>query len=136
VRVETKLHLSAQSKKGHENKGLKNERQITLYRLREAAKRDRAERRVVEAHAREVEAYVRHLNLGLVERVVFVLICVGLTVAFISGALHEEDLLKIALGTSGLGGAFAASRGRLGRPRNESTQQSNSPDDHSERPLL
>lgn len=121
MRVETKLRSYSSSKKKQpdENQGLRSEREIELYRKREAAKRDRAERREAEAKAqeaearvRETEAQVRHLNFDLVERVGFFVFTMAIGVMAIIGALNDPDLLKVAAGAGGLGGAAAAARYR------------------------
>lgn len=121
MRVETELRPSGPSdkKQSDENEGLRSEREIELYRQREKAKREKAERREAEArareaeaHAREAEAQVRHLNFGLVERIGFFGFAMVVGVGAIIGALSDPDLLKIAAGAGGLGGAAAAARYR------------------------
>lgn len=96
ARLETELRLSAPShKQSDENRGLRTERQIMLYRQREAARRERAERR-------EAEARVRHLNLALVERIVLLVLAVAVAIAVLVGALGDRELLRVALGTGAL----------------------------------
>jgi hypothetical protein len=121
VRVETELRPSSSSDKKppDETKGLRTERQIELHRKRVAAKREEAEQREAdakareaEARAREAEAQVRHLNFGLVERIGFFSFFVGVGAAAVIGALGDSDLLKVAAGAGGLGGATAAARYR------------------------
>jgi uncharacterized membrane protein len=108
VRVETKLRHSASVKKGQdENQGLRTERQIELYRQREAARRERAERWEVEARAREAEARVRHLNLGLIERTVLLVLGMIIGVAAILGALANPELLTLAGGAATVWGVIA-----------------------------
>jgi phage-related minor tail protein len=124
VRVETKLRPYSSSKKqsADENQGLRSEREIELYRKREKAKREKAERREAEAkarqaeaHAREAEAQVRHLNVGLIERVGFFVFAMGVGIVAIIGALSDPGLLKVAVGAGGLGGAVAAARYRFSK---------------------
>ncbi|MGN6276653.1 MAG: hypothetical protein ACTHNP_12105 [Solirubrobacterales bacterium] len=106
MRVETELRLPNPFKKKQpdENQGLRNERQIALYRQQEVAKRERAERheaeakaREADARAREVEARVRHLNVALVQRVLLLVSGVAIGIALIIGAIHDPALLKISL---------------------------------------
>lgn len=120
MRVETKLRpQSPAEKQPDSNKGLRTERQIELYRKREAAKREEAERREAEAkareaeaRAREAEAQVRHLNFGLVERIGFFGFATAVGVVALIGALGDPNLLKVATGAGGLGGAVVAVRYR------------------------
>jgi hypothetical protein len=120
VRVETELcPRHPAEKQPDQNKGLRTERQIELYRKRVAAKREEAEQREAdarareaEAHAREAEAQVRHLNFGLVERIGFFGFAMAVGVVAVIGALSDPDLLKVAAGAGGLGGAAAAARYR------------------------
>lgn len=103
------MRLSAFSKKKQdENKGLKTERQITLYRKREAARRVQAERREADARAREAEARVRHLNLGLIERVVFLTAVIAIGLTALIGTLRNPELTQAVFGIGGLGGVVAA----------------------------
>jgi hypothetical protein len=118
--VETELRpQSPADKQQNQNKGLRTERQIELYRKRVAAKREEAEQREAdakareaEARAREAEAEVRHLNFGLVERIGFFVFAMVVGVVAVRGALSDPDLLKVAAGAGGLGGAAAAARYR------------------------
>jgi hypothetical protein len=120
VRVETELRpRNPAEKQPDQNKGLRTERQIELYRKRVAAKREEAEQREAdakareaEARAREAEAKVRHLNFGLVERIGFFGFAMAVGVVAVFGALSHPDLLKVAAGAGGLGGAAAAARYR------------------------
>jgi hypothetical protein len=89
------------SKKRDPDKGLRTERQIQLYRLREAAKRDRAERR-------EAEARVRYSNFQLVQAAVLLAVAVLIGVAFVIGLLANQQLLKFAVPAAGAWGALAA----------------------------
>jgi hypothetical protein len=108
VRAETKLRLLSPSKTRSENNGLRTERQITLYRQREAAKRERAERR-------EVEARVRHSNFELIQRAVLLVIGVGVGSAIIVGGAGDPDLLKLALAAASAWAAVSAALYRWGR---------------------
>jgi len=120
VRVETELRPQGPAEKqSNQNKSLRTERQIELYRKREAAKREEAERREAdakareaEARAREAEAQVRHLNFGLVERIGFFAFAMAVGIVAIIGTQSDPDLLKVAAGAGGLGGAAAAARYR------------------------
>lgn len=116
MRVETELRPSYPQDR-NDDQGLRTERQIDLYRQREAAKREKAGRREAEARVREAEARargaeaeVRHLNFGLVERICFFGLALAVGVVAILGALKDPDLLKAAVGAGALGGATAAAR--------------------------
>lgn len=90
-----------------------NERQINLYRQREAARREQAERR-------EVEARVRHLNLDLAMRIVLGLLAVGVGIAVIIGAAGEDtELLKLSAVAASAWAAIAAGAIRVLRPKSE-----------------
>ncbi len=90
--------------------GLRTEKQIALYRLREAAKHDRARRW-------ETEARVRHLKLELGVR----LVLLGLTVAgwfvAIFGAPADPTLAKLGYIVAGVWTAVAAWLIRALRPK-------------------
>jgi hypothetical protein len=107
VRVETELRLPVPTHKQDENQGLRTERQITLYRQREEAKRQRAERCEAEARAREAEARVRHLNFELIQRVVLLVLGLSIGIAAVIGALGDPALLKFAGGTAAAWGGIA-----------------------------
>ena len=96
MRVETKLRHSVPQKSQDENRGLRTERQIELYRRREAAKRERAERCEVEARAREAEARVRHLNFELVQRGVLLVmgVVIGIAIVFGAGIFYMARLAR------------------------------------------
>jgi len=117
---------SPSEKQPDQNKSLRTERQIELHRKRVAVKREEAEQREAdarareadarareaEARAREAEAEVRHLNFGLVERIGFFGFAMVVGVVAVIGALSNPDLLKVAAGAGGLGGAAAVARYR------------------------
>jgi hypothetical protein len=117
--VETELRPSSPSKKKQpdENQGLRTKRQIELYRQREAAKRERAERR-------EVEARVRHLNFALIQRVVLLVMGVAIGIALIIGARRDPALLEISLASASVWGAIAAGLYRW-EPKKTSTDSDN-----------
>jgi len=115
VRMETQLRHSASSrKKQNEDQGLRTERQIELYRQREAAKRERAERCEAEARARESEARVRHLNFELIQRAVLLAMGVIIGMVVFIGALGDPELLKLSVAAAGLWGSIAAALYRWG----------------------
>jgi hypothetical protein len=101
VRVETELRPSVPQQKQSENQGLRTERQIELYRQREAAKRERAERR-------EVEARVRQLNLSVVQQAVLLAMGVAIGIAVVFGAMGNQELLKLSGGAAAAWGGMAA----------------------------
>ena len=115
------MRLSAPTAERSEDEGLRTERQIALYRMREAAKRARVERK-------EAEARVRHLNLELVERTTYLITVVVLVILWIAGAASDDGLLKAALL---IGGAKAGIATRRRYPTGGSQ-----PADRSGRPLL
>lgn len=94
------MRLPSPSRKQDKTRGLRTERQIALYRQREAAKRERAQRRAEEAR-------VRHLNFELVQRIVLLVLAVAIGVAVVIGATGDAGLLKLALGAGGIWGAIA-----------------------------
>src|SRR5215213_3826692 len=107
--METKLRYSASfKKKQNEDQGLRTERQIELYRQREAAKRERAERCEIEARARESEARVRHLNFDLIQRAVLLVLGVTIGVVLMIGVLGDPELLKLSIPAATLWGSIAA----------------------------
>ena len=109
MRMETKLRYSASfKKKQNEDQGLRTERQIELYRQREAAKRERAERCEIEARARESEARVRHLNFDLIQRAVLLVLGVTIGVVLMIGVLGDPELLKLSIPAATLWGSIAA----------------------------
>jgi uncharacterized membrane protein len=109
--VETKLrHSTSVKKKQDENQGLRTERQILLYRQREAAKRERAERC-------EVEARVRHLNFELIQRIVLLVLSVIIGMVAVLGAFNDPELLKLASGAAAVWGMIAAALYRWGGRR-------------------
>lgn len=115
MRMETRLRHSASfKKKQDENQGLRTERQIELYRQREAAKRERAERCEVEARARESEARVRHLNFELIQRAVLLFLGVIIGMVVMIGALGNSELLKLSIAAASLWGSIAAALYRWG----------------------
>ena len=107
MRVETELRPSAPHTKRSENQGLRTERQIELYRQREAAKRERAERRAAEAH-------VRQLNLSVVQQAVLLVMAVIIGMAIVFGALVNPELLKLAGGAAAAWGVIAGALYRWG----------------------
>jgi Na+/H+ antiporter NhaD/arsenite permease-like protein len=120
VRMETKLRYSASfKKKQNENQGLRTERQIELYRQREAAKRERAERCEIEARARESEARVRHLNFELIQRAVLLVMGVIIGTVVIIGVLSNSELLKVSLAAASLWGTVATALYRWGGRKEE-----------------
>jgi hypothetical protein len=115
VRTETKLRYSASfKKKQNENQGLRTERQIELYRQREAAKRERAERCEIEARARESEARVRHLNFDLIQRIVLLVLGVIIGMVAMIGAFGDPALLRLSIAAATLWGSIAAALYRWG----------------------
>lgn len=118
--METELRpQSPAEEQPDQNKGLRTERQIELYRKREGAKREEAVRREAdakareaEARAREAEAQVRHLNFGLVERIGFFGFAMAVGVVAVIGVQSDPNLLKVAAGAGGLGGAAVTARYR------------------------
>jgi hypothetical protein len=116
------LLFDGYSHKRDENNGLRTERQIALYRQREAAKRERAERR-------ELEAQVRHSNFELIQRAILLLVGVAIGVALIIGATGEPNLLKLALVATTGWATLAAALYRRGRPKQaeKTTNDSASP---------
>ena len=106
MRRETKLRLSPSFHNRYEDTGLRTQRQIELFRQREAAKRERAERRAEEAR-------VRHLNFGLVQRAVLLVAAIAIPIAIGLGAVGGGTELKLAVGASGLWAAvLSATRTR------------------------
>lgn len=84
-----------------ENSGLRTQRQIELFRQREAAKRERAQRRAEEAR-------VRHLNFELVQRTVLLIATVAVAVTIALAAVGNDAALKVALGAGGAWTALAS----------------------------
>ncbi len=112
MRVETKLRLSSPSKRPDPDKGLRTERQIQMYRQREAAKRERAERR-------EAEARVRFFNFQLVQAAVLLVATVIIGVALVVGLVASPQLLKLAIPSAGAWGAVVAVLYRWGPKQSE-----------------
>lgn len=98
-----------------DNKGLRTERQIALFRQREAARREQAERR-------EAEARVRHRNFDLVQRVVLLVMAIPIGAAVAIGALGNPELLKLALAGASAWSVIAAALYRLRPKLNESRE--------------
>jgi hypothetical protein len=94
------LRLPPISQKRDEIGRLKTERQIQLFRQREAARRERAERR-------EAEARVRHSNLDFVQRAVSLVLAVAICVALLLGDVGDPVLLKLVAGAGATWGALA-----------------------------
>lgn len=82
--------------------------EIALFRQRELALRERAERR-------EVEARVRHLNLDFALRLVLGFIAVGIGICMVIGVLASPALLRASLVTGSAWGVIAASAFGVGR---------------------
>lgn len=76
--------------KSDEIDGLRTERQIELFRKREAARRERAERR-------EAEARVRHSNFELVMRIILLTLAVVVWLMAILGAPGDPVLRWLSL---------------------------------------
>ena len=95
--------------------GLRTERQIDLFRKREAAKREQAQRR-------EAEARVRHLNLDLVIRIVLLVVAISIGISVIVGTLGNPMALKVSLVAASAWAAFAAGVVRALRPTASSTR--------------
>lgn len=93
--------FSGSSHKRDEIKGLQTERQIALFRQREAAKRERAERR-------EAEARVRHSNFELIQRVVLLACAIVIGLGIAVGSANNPDVLKLAMGGGGVWGVMVA----------------------------
>lgn len=89
--------------------GLRTERQISLFRKREAARRERAERR-------EADARVRHLNFELVQRGVLLVLAMTIGIALMIGALGNPEAFKLAAGGATAWGVIAAALHRW-RPK-------------------
>lgn len=106
------MRLSPLSKKPDPDKGLRTERQIQIYRQREVAKRERAERR-------EVEARVRLFNFHLVQAAILLIVAVLIAVACIIGLVANPQLLKLAIPALGAWGAIAAALHRWGAKQGE-----------------
>lgn len=92
------------------SRSLRTERQIQMFRQREAAMQDRAERR-------QAEARVRWLNFLLVQAAVFFAVAVTLTIAFMVGLATSPRLLEVAIPAAGASSAIATTfhRGGPGR---------------------
>ena len=82
------------------DRGLRTERQIQMFRQREAAMHERAERR-------QAEALVRLFNFLLVQAAVFLAVTVTLTIAFMTGLAASPRFLEIAIPASGASSAIA-----------------------------
>jgi hypothetical protein len=89
------------------DRGLRTERQIQMFRQREAAMQDRAERR-------EAEARVRWFNFLLAQAVVFLAVTVTLTIAFMTGLAPSPRLLEVAIPAAGASSAIATAFHRRG----------------------
>lgn len=89
------------SDKRDESRGLRTSKQIALFRQRQAAKREQAERR-------EAEARVRHLNFDLVQRAVLLILALAIGIVLLIAALSNLDELKFALGGASAWAAIAA----------------------------
>ena len=94
------------SRKSIRSNGLRTERQIDLFRKREAAKREQAERE-------EVEQRVRHLKFDLVQRAVLFAMSLAVGTAVVVGVLGNQGLLKLALVATGLWGGTTVAVYRL-----------------------
>jgi hypothetical protein len=94
--------------------GLRTRKQIELFREREAARRERAERR-------EAEARVRHRNFDLIQRAILLVVAVAIGIAVIVGALGNADLPKLAVAGASAWAAIAAALYRF-RPKSESRE--------------
>lgn len=90
--------------------GLRTERQIDLFRKREAAKREQAQRK-------EAEACVRHLNLDFVIRIVLLVIAILIGISVIVGALGNPIALELSLVAASAWAAIAAGVIRVLRPK-------------------
>jgi len=101
------MRLSS-SKKRDPNRGLRTERQIQLYRQREAARRERAERR-------EAEAKVRFANLQLAQGAVLLAVVAVIGLALVVGLLVDPDAQKLGVPAVGIWSALAAALYRWGR---------------------
>ncbi len=106
------MRFSSPSKRPDPDKGLRTERQIQMYRQREAAKRERAERR-------EAEARVRFFNFQLVQSVVLLTVTVMVGVAFIVSLVVSPQLLEVAIPAVGAWGAIATLLSRWGPKQSE-----------------
>lgn len=98
------------SHKRDQESGLRTERQIDLFRRREAAKREQAQRK-------EAEARVRHLNLDFVIRIVLLVIATLIGISVIVGALGSPTALKLSLIAASAWAAIAAGVIRALRPK-------------------
>lgn len=105
MRRKTNLRPSPSFHRRDRDNGLRTQRQIELFRQREAAKRERVKRKAEEAQ-------VRHLNFELVQRAVLLISAVALAVAAGLAASGNTAALKLAVGA---GGAWAAIAGALYR---------------------
>jgi len=99
------MRRSSRSKQLDPNSGLRDRRQIQLYIEREEARKQRAERR-------EVEARVRHSNFELIQRIVLLGLAVVIAIALIVGILGNPALLKLAVVAASALGAIAAGLAR------------------------
>jgi hypothetical protein len=109
MREETRLRFAGFSDGPDEFRRLKTRKQIELFRLREAAKCDQAERK-------EAEARVRHLNVDLAMRIVLLVLAIGIAISVIIGAAGDPEALKLSLVAAGAWGSIAAALSRLLRP--------------------
>jgi uncharacterized membrane protein len=93
--------------------GLRTRRQIELFRQREAAKRERVQRRLEEAH-------VRHLNFELVQRIVLLISAMAIAIAIGLASAGSATALKLAIGAGGVWAAIVSALYRFnGRKKEE-----------------
>lgn len=106
------MFFDGSSHKRDTSQGLRTERQITLFRQREEARREQAKRR-------ETEAHVRHLNFDLFQRAVLLVLGIAIGTAIVIGALLDPGLLKLGLLAASAFGAIAAGLHRWGSKSRE-----------------
>ena len=81
--------------------------------------RERAERREVEARARESEARVRHLNFELIQRAVLLVMGVTTGTVVLIGVLSNSEPLKVSIAAVSLGGTVGTALYRWGGRKGE-----------------
>lgn len=112
MRRKTNLRRSPSFRHRDRDNGLRTQRQIELFRQREAAKRERVKRKAEEAQ-------VRHLNFELVQRVVLLVSAVALAVAVGLTASGDTSTLKLAVGAGGVWAAIAGAMYRFSSKKRE-----------------